>query len=118
MKTRNTFKLLLLVSLATFVAGCATDPRERYAQAEQSLATAADATKAAVDAGVVTDPNTLLALREALSEGNTQLAKAHDLVIAGQPVDAKFYSDAAFSAAQRVLQYLSDAEAAKKASKQ
>jgi hypothetical protein len=103
-----------LIAINFGCAGTPASPRERYFDAEQTLAAAADGVKVAVDNKLITDRNQLIALRAALTEADAALAKAHERIKAGEPIDAQFYTDQAFAAAKRILAYLAAQEEATK----
>lgn len=106
----------MLIVISGAVSGCEgwpSTPRERLATAEQTLQAAAETTQLAVESGLITDRNTLLALKAALQEGNAQVARAHDYVIQDKPADAQACTEAAISAARRALRYVVEAQANK-----
>lgn len=118
MKTRHCSIIACLI----LFAGCAT-PQERYTTAEQTVGLAADGVATAVNAGLITNKSDLKAIKLALDTANADLQTAHDKLIAAttQPSDdagakaaeAKFYTDSAFDAANKLLAYLATLEAKK-----
>lgn len=94
----------LLVSLIA-ITGCES-PRQRVATAEKTYASTARLVRTAVVGDLITDPDTLVALKIANDEANAALKDANAKVQADTPITSDFYLDRVESALARWLDLL------------
>ena len=86
------------------IGGCATDPRQRFIDADRRLGIAADAAKAAFDSHLLDDkPDVIKTIQFSLREANAFQIKAKPLAEQGASPALDDYLDQIEAATARVL---------------
>lgn len=95
-----------LALTSVVLAGCAATTEQRITDIEIGVTAAQDTLADAIDADLITDRDTLVALRYLTLRVNGLLDSANAALAQGEELDAKFYARQAISALRELEAYI------------